>query len=516
MKCIAFVILYVGLISNAYAKGLWQRIAVGANTSEAKAIAIDTRNDKILYSGFQEGLYKTSDGGKTWELLAAGLLSKVNFLYLDPRDSNILYAATENGLFRSNDAGENWQKIFVGKDVQEKNIASIALCEEAPKSIFIATGNGIFFSTVNRIQWQKVGGALLDARISSIAVNPAHCDELFVASSKGLFKTGNRLASYEKLHSGFSVESEDSVTGLDSSEEEISPQENFFSHLTIEEKEAARLYVGTSEGVFFSLDAGKSWKKTILSGLFDERVRYIALGADAPANSVKRIFLATQNGVFACNQDSCKQLYGGQEFQQCNQLAQDAHNNLYLAADRGLFRISLENETAQEIKVVEIIKTKADTHEPGIQEIQQQAIKYAEVYPEKIANWRKQARIKALLPDLTLDYDKTVTTALGATYDRVQVGPRDWGLNLKWDLGDLIFSAEQTSIDVRSRLMVQLRDDIINEVTRLYFERKRLQQELSEAGALNGKAKAEKELRLEELTALIDGLTGGCLSQGLH
>ena len=104
MKCIVFVVLYVGLISNAYAKGLWQRIEVGANTSEAKAIAIDTHNDKILYSGFQEGLYKTTDGGKTWELLAAGLLSKVNFLYLDARDSNILYAATQSGLFRSNDA----------------------------------------------------------------------------------------------------------------------------------------------------------------------------------------------------------------------------------------------------------------------------------------------------------------------------------------------------------------------------------------------------------------------------
>ena len=68
------------------------------------------------------------------------------------------------------------------------------------------------------------------------------------------------------------------------------------------------------------------------------------------------------------------------------------------------------------------------SRELGIREIQQEAIRYAEVYPEKIANWRKQARIKALMPELTLDYDKTVTTALGATYDRVQVGPRDWGL----------------------------------------------------------------------------------------
>ena len=54
----------------------------------------------------------------------------------------------------------------------------------------------------------------------------------------------------------------------------------------------------------------------------------------------------------------------------------------------------------------------------------------------------------------------------------------------------MIFSTEQTSIDVRSRLMVQLRDDILDEVTRLYFERRRLQLEL----ASKSKVKSDKEL----------------------
>ena len=79
----------------------------------------------------------------------------------------------------------------------------------------------------------------------------------------------------------------------------------------------------------------------------------------------------------------------------------------------------------------------------------------------------------------------------------------------------MIFSTEQTSIDVRSRLMVQLRDDILSEVTRLYFERKRLQLELTE-NTLKTKTRKEKELRLQELTALIDGLTNGCLSRRMQ
>ena len=63
--------------------------------------------------------------------------------------------------------------------------------------------------------------------------------------------------------------------------------------------------------------------------------------------------------------------------------------------------------------------------------------------------------------------------------------------------------------------MVQLRDDIVDEVTRTYFERRRLQANMllsppSEQQAL------EQELRLQELTALIDGLTGGFFSRSME
>ncbi|MDP1852882.1 MAG: hypothetical protein Q8L26_01545 [Candidatus Omnitrophota bacterium] len=60
--------------------------------------------------------------------------------------------------------------------------------------------------------------------------------------------------------------------------------------------------------------------------------------------------------------------------------------------------------------------------------------------------------------------------------------------------------------------MVELRDDILNEVTRLYYERRRLQAEIFLSPPDEPRIKIEKELRLQELTASIDGLTGGYLS----
>ena len=64
--------------------------------------------------------------------------------------------------------------------------------------------------------------------------------------------------------------------------------------------------------------------------------------------------------------------------------------------------------------------------------------------------------------------------------------------------------------------MVQLRDDIVDEVTRTYFERRRLQIALLTNPPPDQQASLDKELRLQELTGILDGLTGGYVSQHLH
>jgi len=61
--------------------------------------------------------------------------------------------------------------------------------------------------------------------------------------------------------------------------------------------------------------------------------------------------------------------------------------------------------------------------------------------------------------------------------------------------------------------MVQLRDDILDEVNKLYFERLRVKMELDNLSIEDRKKRMEKELRLDELTASLDAITGGYFSQ---
>lgn len=183
-------------------------------------------------------------------------------------------------------------------------------------------------------------------------------------------------------------------------------------------------------------------------------------------------------------------------------------------------------QVAQEAKQVstEIISLqKTEPQEPTILELQKAAIRYAEVNPDKITNWRRQAALKALMPEISVGYDtdiyRTISTATANGKTNFFVGPDDeargWDVSASWDLGDLVYNSAQTSIDSRSKLMVQLRNDILTDLNTAYFERKKLLGQLERIQDKESLSYAERELRIEELTAAIDGLTGGYLSRRL-
>ncbi len=63
---------------------------------------------------------------------------------------------------------------------------------------------------------------------------------------------------------------------------------------------------------------------------------------------------------------------------------------------------------------------------------------------------------------------------------------------------------------------MQLREDILDEVNKLYFERIRLKVEIDRLSIEDRVKRLEKKLRLEELTASLDALTGGYYSECLN
>ncbi len=101
------------------------------------------------------------------------------------------------------------------------------------------------------------------------------------------------------------------------------------------------------------------------------------------------------------------------------------------------------------------------------------------------------------------------TTAQAVDIDHAAV------IKARWELNKLVMSSDQIRMISEAQDIVKLRDKVLEDVTRLYFERRRLQVELllNPSGEL--KKRVSDELRLAELTAQIDAFTGGRFSQSL-
>ncbi len=113
-----------GLFKTTNGGETWQQLS-SFPANDVFSIAIDTNNPGTVYVGAVKsdwktgGLYKTTDGGNTWSLPLAK--PYVFATVIDPANSNALYAAASQqwetptnpdfGLYRSMDGGDNWKKL---------------------------------------------------------------------------------------------------------------------------------------------------------------------------------------------------------------------------------------------------------------------------------------------------------------------------------------------------------------------------------------------------------------------
>ena len=163
-------------------------------------------------------------------------------------------------------------------------------------------------------------------------------------------------------------------------------------------------------------------------------------------------------------------------------------------------------------------------NEPTVREVQKAAIEYYNVSPDTIASLRSRARNKALLPGLSiggstykqsssLAVDDIVYRAIGTARFEDQNGAYyGASASLSWNLDRLVFNAEE--LDVMSLIGIQ--DGIQREVTTLYYVRRRLQIEQLLNPPSTTAARIASQLRLEELTGLLDAYTGGFFSRAVN
>ncbi|MCU0396254.1 MAG: hypothetical protein MUF29_10110, partial [Chitinophagaceae bacterium] len=182
---------------------------MGLKTSEhIGMIAINPRNSNEVYvaaygplwsSGGERGIYKTTDGGKTWkQVLAVSEHTGFNEVHLDPRDPMVVYAAAhqrqrkvytyigggpESALYKSTDGGATWNKIMNGLPSGDLGRIGMAISPVNPDLLYcIVEGKdgGVYKSVDRGASWSKQGGYTTSGNYyQELFCDPVNTDKVY-------------------------------------------------------------------------------------------------------------------------------------------------------------------------------------------------------------------------------------------------------------------------------------------------------------------------------------------------
>ena len=196
-----------GLYRSRDGGSTWQHMGL-KHSEHISKIVIHPRNSKLMWvasqgplwsPGGERGLYRSSDGGKTWtRTLGDDLWTGVTDLLIDPRNPNRLYAATwqrhrtiaaylgggpKSGIHRSDDGGLTWERLENGLPDSNMGKIGLAISPQQPDTVYAAIelnrrAGGVFRSTDGGGTWEKRSDTV------SGGTGPHYYQELYASPHK--------------------------------------------------------------------------------------------------------------------------------------------------------------------------------------------------------------------------------------------------------------------------------------------------------------------------------------------
>ncbi|PYL42511.1 MAG: glycosyl hydrolase [Verrucomicrobia bacterium] len=275
---------------GAVAGGVWKTTDGGANwiplfdkqpISSIGAIAVAPSDHNVIYAGTGEaairgnttygtGVFKSIDGGKTWENVGLKDTRQIGALIVDPRNENVVLVAAlghafgpnqERGIFRTTDGGKTWTKVLskdentggidIVFDPHNPNIVFASLWQGRRQPWFFSSGgpgSGLYRSEDNGVVWKRLEGNGLPGGILGkigIAVSGADSNRVYAiieAKDGGLYRSDDAGQHWTRVND----------------DGRFRQRAWYFSKVYADPKSADTVYL-LNTGLFKSVDGGKTF-----------------------------------------------------------------------------------------------------------------------------------------------------------------------------------------------------------------------------------------------------------------
>ena len=218
----------------------WQALP-GMHGESIRAFAMDSSDPKVLVAGTLDGVYRSMNGGDSWQLISPphdAEIKNVESVAIDPRSPDVIYAGTWHLAWKTYNGGRTWQNIKRGV-VDDSDVFSILVDRSNARHVYMSACTGIYMSDDDGQQFRKVQGIPDSARRTRVLrQDPANAGVVYAGTTEGLWKTVDGGRTWTRL----------------------TPANVIVNDVLVDRRHPARVLLATDRaGVLASDDAGQTF-----------------------------------------------------------------------------------------------------------------------------------------------------------------------------------------------------------------------------------------------------------------
>ena len=264
----------------------------------ARLTASATEPNRAYLAAYESGVYRTDDGGKTWQHLDSYPTDYAHSVLVHPTEPQTVYAGSEPAaIFRSRDGGETWEECsgfravpessqwFFHSETRDSHVRDLRMAPNDPDGLYagIEVG-GMVRSVDGGKSWRQLPGTHDDVHF--VNLSQARPNTVYVATARGPYRSDDQGDNWEMIDSGL--------------------ERHYTLHISAAPDDADLVLVTVSTNArrqdpqfYRSTDAGRHWQLIEAVGSQDDMV--VAIDWDA-ADS-RRVYVGTEAGQIYRSED---------------------------------------------------------------------------------------------------------------------------------------------------------------------------------------------------------------------
>lgn len=213
--------LYVGTIQGIFTTSsdgsIWSPPQVTLPEVFSRGVVGGSRRpQRVFVAAGKDGLFRTEDAGRSWKQVLGG---HVRAVAIDPSDDDVVYAGTEPvEIYRSADGGGTWEELAALTQLPEEvrarwwfptpphigHVLHIFVHPDDSDQLYLSIEHGGIARSLDRgTTWEDVSEGIDHLDIHMVATLPHRFDRYYVATAEGFFTTADPAEGWARSEQGF-------------------------------------------------------------------------------------------------------------------------------------------------------------------------------------------------------------------------------------------------------------------------------------------------------------------------